>query len=172
DRSPATVQESAATCEFPVTVADATGTEVTVEERPERVTTLSPSAAQTMWEIGGRSQVVGVTRYGAYLEGADAKTNVSGAGNAVISVEKVVGTEPDLVLAPNVVPNETVSSLRNAGLTVVKFEAATSVDDVRTKTTLVGNLTGNCEGAATANEWMTRNVRAAENATADADRPR
>ncbi|MFC4358835.1 PGF-CTERM-anchored ABC transporter substrate-binding protein [Halobium salinum] len=160
------VAVQAGTCEFPVSATDATGTEVAVEERPERVTTLSPSAAQTMWEVGGESQVVGVTRFASYLDGAESKANVSGSGQAAISVEKVVGTEPDLVLAPNVVPNQTVTQLRDAGLTVVKFEAATSVEDVREKTTLVGELTGNCEGAAQANAWMMQNVAAAENATA------
>jgi iron complex transport system substrate-binding protein len=166
--SPA-LQESG-TCEFPVTVTDVTGTEVTVEERPERVTTLAPSAAQTMWEIGGKEQVVGVSRYASYLNGTESLANVSG-GSGGVSVETVVETEPDLVLAPNVVPNETVAALRDAGLTVVKFEKATSIEDVREKTTLIGELTGNCEGAAETNAWVTANVEAARNATSDVDRP-
>ena len=159
------------TCEFPVTTTDATGTEVTVTERPERVTTLQPSAAQTMWEIGGRDQVVGVSKYATYLDGAGERTNISTGGFGGASVEKVVGTEPDLVLAPNVVRNETIQSLRNAGLTVFKFEGAGDIADVRQKTTLIGKLTGNCAGAAEANAWMTANVEAVSEATADTERP-
>jgi len=41
---PETANQSA----FPVTLTDATGTEVTLDERPERVTTTNPSAAQVM----------------------------------------------------------------------------------------------------------------------------
>ncbi|WP_435126842.1 PGF-CTERM-anchored ABC transporter substrate-binding protein [Halobaculum sp. D14] len=157
----------AAQCSFPFTATDATGTEVTVEEKPERVTTLAPSAAQTMWEIGGKSQVVGVSRHATYLDGAESRTNVS-AGFSV-SVEAVVGTNPDLVLAPNVIPTDTVTALRNAGLKVFYMSAATSVADVRNKTTLIGRLTGNCRGAAEANAWMTANVDAAAQATADVE---
>jgi iron complex transport system substrate-binding protein len=159
-----------AACTFPFSATDATGTEVTVEQRPERVTTLAPSAAQTMWEIGGKSQVVGVSKYASYLDGAGERTNISTGGFGV-STEKIVGTQPDLVLAPNVVPNATVTKLRDSGLTVYKFEAAKSIADVREKTTLFGKLTGNCAGAAAANEWMMDNVDTAESATSDVDEP-
>ena len=156
-------------CEFPVTRTDATGTEVTIEQRPERVTTLAPSAAQTMWEIGGKSQVVGVSQFASYLSDADERANVSAAGRGV-SVEKIVATEPDLVLAPGVISPETVESLRDAGLTVFALPQSTSIADVRNKTTLIGRLTGNCAGATATNEWMTANVETAREATADRDR--
>ena len=162
--------QSQTQCSFPFSATDATGTEVTVEERPERVTTLAPSAAQTMWEIGGREQVVGVSQFASYLEGADSRTNVSASGFGV-NVEKVVSTEPDLVLAPNAIGNETVTKLRDAGLTVFRFEAATSIEEIEQKTTLVGQLTGNCEGAATANAWMNQNVEAAQSAVDGAEQP-
>lgn len=162
--------QSQTQCSFPFSATDATGTEVAVEERPERVTTLAPSAAQTMWEIGGREQVVGVSQFASYLEGADSRTNVSASGFGV-NVEKVVSTEPDLVLAPNAIGNETVTKLRDAGLTVFRFEAATSIEEIEQKTTLVGQLTGNCEGAATANAWMNQNVEAAQSAVDGAEQP-
>jgi iron complex transport system substrate-binding protein len=158
-------------CSFPVSTTDATGTEVTVAERPERVTTLLPSAAQTMWEIGGREQVVGVTRFASYLDGAESRTVVSGAEGGV-SVEAVIGTEPDLVLAPNGTTSGTVGALRDAGLTVYVFPLQGSIADVRETTTATGRLTGNCEGAARANAWMTANVDAARAATADREPPR
>lgn len=157
-------------CEFPVTMTDASGTEVTVDDEPERVTTLAPSAAQTMWEIGGKGQVVGVTQFALYLDGAGSKANVSASGGFGVSVEKVVGTEPDLVLAPNVTSRETVQSLRDAGLTVYLFETATSIEDIAEKTTTIGRLTGNCHGAAETNAWMEANVEAASEVTADVER--
>ena len=157
-------------CSFPVTLTDATGTEVTIDERPERVTTTNPSAAQTMWEIGGRDQVVGLTQYALYLEGAENRTNVS-AGFGV-NVEKVVGTNPDLVLAPNASAGD-VEPLRQAGLTVYHFRASENVSDIRRKTARTGRLTGNCDGASEANAWMDANVEAVRNVTADVeDRPR
>ncbi|MDS0222020.1 PGF-CTERM-anchored ABC transporter substrate-binding protein [Haloarcula sp. S1AR25-5A] len=165
----ATAPTQADDCSFPVTMTDATGTEVTIEERPERITTTNPSAAQTMWEIGGRSQVVGLTQYASYLDGAANRTNVSASFG--VSVERVVGTEPDLVLAPNASAGD-VAPLRQAGLTVYHFPAATTIDDIRAKTTTTGRLTGNCEGATEANAWMDANVDAVRQVTAAVeDRP-
>jgi iron complex transport system substrate-binding protein len=150
-------------CSFPVTRTDATGTAVTVESEPQRIVTLSPSAAQTLWEIGAREKVVGVTQYATYLDGAGTLTNVSGAGRQP-NIEQVVGLNPDLVLAPNVVQNSTVRRLRNAGLTVFRFEAAGSIEDVAAKTRLIGRLVGACEGAdriATAMEERVSTIREA-----------
>ncbi|USZ68601.1 PGF-CTERM-anchored ABC transporter substrate-binding protein [Halorussus salilacus] len=161
-----------AECSFPATHTDATGTEVTVEESPERVTTLSPSAAQTMWELGAEEQVVGLTQYALYLDGADSRTNVSAAGNQTVSVEKVVSTDPDLVLAPNVIPNETVERLRDAGLTVYKTRFATSLDDIYAKTERIGELTGNCEAADETVASMRDRVETVEEAVENSESPR
>jgi len=165
----ATADTQADDCSFPVTMTDATGTEVTIEERPERVTTTNPSAAQTMWEIDGRSQVVGLTQYASYLDGAESRTNVSASFG--VNVERVVGTNPDLVIAPNASAGD-VAPLRQAGLTVYHLPAATTIEDIRAKTATIGRLTGNCEGASEANAWMDANVDAVRQVTADAeDRP-
>ncbi|MFW5978252.1 MAG: PGF-CTERM-anchored ABC transporter substrate-binding protein [Halohasta sp.] len=156
---------------FPVTLTDATGTEVTLDERPERVTTTSPSAAQVMWELDADSQVVGLTQFAHYLEGAESRQNVSSTELGV-SVERVVATEPDLVLAPNATSVETVEALRDAGLTVYHFPAATDFEDVADKTSTIGQLTGNEQAARETNAWMWHNVEAIEAMTAEADSPR
>ncbi|NUE02379.1 ABC transporter substrate-binding protein [Halorubraceae archaeon YAN] len=162
--------QTAEECEFPITLTDATGEEVTLEEPPERVTTTNPSVAQIMWEIGGAEQVVGTSQFAHYLDGAEDRTNVSSTEFGV-NIELVVSTEPDLVLAPSATSVETVEALRDAGLTVYHFPEETDFDEVREATTIVGQLTGNCEGAAEANAWMDANVEAAATATTDADRP-
>ena len=165
----ATSQQTGQDCSFPVTMTDATGTEITIEERPDRVTTTNPSAAQTMWEIGGKEQVVGLTQYASYLNGSESRTNVSASFG--VSVERVAGTEPDLVIAPNASAGD-VEGLRQAGLTVYHLPAATDIDDISTKTTTIGRLTGNCQGATETNTWMNANVETVRNLTADIeDRP-
>jgi iron complex transport system substrate-binding protein len=139
--------QTSGTCSFPVTATDATGTEVTVESEPQRIVTLQPSAAQTLWEIGAREKVVGVSQYADFLAGADTLTNISGAGQQFVNIEEVVGLNPDLVLAPNTIPNATVETLRNAGVTVFKLDFAGSFDDIYSKTNQTGRLVGACEGA-------------------------
>lgn len=159
-------------CSFPITESDATGTQVTVDEEPQRIVTLSPSAAQTMWEIGGREKVVGVTKHATYLDGAEAKENVSGAGMTTVVPEKVVALQPDLVLAPNIVDDETVRTLRDSGLTVYKFEESESIEDIYAKTELIGALTGECQGASETVTWMKDRVRTVERAVEGEERPK
>lgn len=172
DGAPSPADHTPPECSFPVTLTDATGTEVTVNEAPETVVTLSPSAAQTMWELGAQGKVVGVTQYATYLEGASEKANVSGSGQSFASVEKVVALDPDLVLAPNVVPNETVSKLRDAGLTVYKTEGATSIEDVMQKTETVARLTDECAASADVVDGMRADLETVSQAVDGEDRPR
>ncbi|WP_435153142.1 PGF-CTERM-anchored ABC transporter substrate-binding protein [Haladaptatus sp. DFWS20] len=160
------------TCSFPVTKTDATGTDVTIEKEPQRIVTLSPSAAQTMWEIGGKQKVVGVTKYSAYLDGANGKANVSGAGTTTVVAEKVVAQNPDLVLAPNIIPDQTVQKLRDAGLTVYKFREAKSLEDIYAKTELTGQLTGECQGATETVSWMKDRIQTVRQAVKGEDRPK
>ncbi|MEZ3164622.1 PGF-CTERM-anchored ABC transporter substrate-binding protein [Halorubrum sp. RMP-47] len=155
-------------CGFPFNATDATGETIRLEERPERITTLNPSAAQTLWELGQQDRVVGVSQFAFYLDGAEERANVSAEFGA--SVERVVDTEPDLVLAPNSSAAD-VGPLREQGLTVYHFPAATSIDDIAEKTETIGRLVGACEAASETNEEMYDAVDAAENRTADVDRP-
>lgn len=158
-------------CDYPLTVTDAIGTEVTVEEEPERIVTLAPSAAQTIWRIGAREKVVGLSMHASFLEGASARTNVS-ADPLSTELETVVALEPDLVLAPNVTSRAEVEDLREQGLTVVYFETASSVDDVIDKTATIGQLVGACEGtAATIEEMVTTLERIQATVPPEDERP-
>lgn len=157
-------------CEFPVTVTDAGGTEVTIPAEPRRIVTLNPSAAQTMWDIGGRKKVVGVTKYARYLEGAGNRTVISGE-NDIVAFERVIDLRPDLVLAPSATPNDTVATLREAGQRVYHFREERTVDDVFTKVRLVGRLTGECEGAARTVASMRSSLAAVNRTVEGRDRP-
>lgn len=158
-------------CGYPVTLTDATETEVTVEAEPDRVVTLAPSAAQTMWHLEAEEKVVGVSMHADFLEGAGDRTNVS-ADPFTTDLETVVALEPDLVLAPNVTPVGEVDDLRDLGLTVVHFETATSIDDVINKTETIGELVGACSAATTTIDEMRTTLQRIDSAVpARADRP-
>jgi iron complex transport system substrate-binding protein len=155
-------------CGFPYNATDATGETVRLEERPDRITTISPSAAQTLWELGAQDRVVGVSQFAFYLDGAEERANVSASFGA--SVERVVDTEPDLVLAPNSSAAD-VEPLREQGLTVYHFPAATSIDDIAEKTETTGRLVGACGAANETNAEMYDAVEAADERTSGVDRP-
>ncbi|RDZ55064.1 cobalamin ABC transporter substrate-binding protein [Haloferax sp. Atlit-4N] len=167
-----TAQQQPAQCTFPMTVTDATGTEVTITDDPERVVTTNPSAAQTMWELGARDEVVGVSQYAMYLDGASEKGNVSGSGG--LNVEAVIGLEPDLVLVPNSSYNaepDRVGQLRSADISVVVFESGKSLDAVANKTERVGRMTGNCEAGVERAGEMRESMEHMRQALDGAERP-
>jgi iron complex transport system substrate-binding protein len=159
-------------CSYPMTVEDATGTEVTVESEPEDVVVLAPSAAQTMWAIGAKDKVVGmpVNQYTDYLNGTDSRTDVV---NSALQpkTETIVGLEPDLVLAPNILDNETVESLRDRGLTVYRFDSAGTLADVYDKTRLTGRLVGEYDNASRTSARMRAEVDAIQGAVEGQERP-
>lgn len=157
-------------CSFPVSETDVTGTEVTVDERPERIVALQPSDAQILWDIGAQDRVVGmpVNQYTSYLDDRSGKTDVSGEG----VVEKVVGLQPDVVLAANVTDPGTVEALRRTGVTVYHFGRVTSLDGIGRNLETVGRLIGSCESAREGADEFRLAVARAEAAHANAtDRP-
>ena len=146
---PAADLAAQANCSFPTTATDATGTEVTVEGEPEEVVALGASTAQTLWEIGAKEKVVGmpVDSTTASLDGSENRTGIYQADGFTVATEQVIGLDADLVLAANVIPNETVTALREAGLTVFKFDPANSLSGVYEKTELMGQFVGACAEA-------------------------
>ncbi|MFP4529777.1 MAG: PGF-CTERM-anchored ABC transporter substrate-binding protein [Halodesulfurarchaeum sp.] len=165
-----TAQEETETDPFPLTVTDATGEEVTIEEPPERVVTLAPSAAQTMYEIGAQEKVVGISDRGTYLDWDEEKAIISNDDGAV-STEEVVAQEPDIVLAPDIIGDDKVEQLREAGLTVYNFESATSMDDVVEKTRLTGELVGSADDANALADEMEESLEIVRTAVEDEERP-
>ncbi|QGN07291.1 PGF-CTERM sorting domain-containing protein [Halorhabdus sp. CBA1104] len=164
--------ETTANCTYPIEVTDANGATVTIEEEPERVVTLAPSASQVMWEIGAQEKVVGmpVNPYTSYLDGSAQKQNVVGQEGQP-QTETIIGLEPDLVLAPNIVSEDAVAQLRNAGLTVYRFDQAASISDVVEKTRLTGRLVGEYDTAREISARTEATLRAYRNATSGAERP-
>ena len=161
-------------CEFPVSVTDATGTEVVIEEEPDEVVALGPSTAQTLWEIGADEKVTGmpVNQYTEDLDGAEERENVFEADDFTVDLETVIDLDPDLVIAPSVIGEEDVESLRDAGLTVYLVGPESSIDDVRESVALKGELVGECEGATETVEWMDEQIAEIEaNAPEGDDRP-
>ncbi|MCD2201604.1 PGF-CTERM-anchored ABC transporter substrate-binding protein [Halobacterium sp. KA-4] len=166
-----TTNTQALECSFPLEQTDASGHDVTLNEEPQRIVTLNPSAAQTMWELGAREKVVGVSQFAGFLDGAESREVVTSGFPSSVEVEKVISLDPDLVLAPNTIPDDSVTQLRDAGVTVYRFAMAASIEDIYQKTKTIGQLTGACSGAdATVTEMQT-DIQTIEAAVEGAEQP-
>ncbi len=160
-------------CEFPVELEDASGETVVVEEEPERVVALQPNAAQHMWSIGAQEKVVGmpVNQFTAYLNGSENRTNVLN-DEGFSDPETVVDLEPDLVLAPDIVPDETVETLRDANVTVYRYPLINSFEQMYATVEDVGLLVGEFESAAETTASVAGTIQAIEAAVEDEASPR
>ncbi|MFP8891561.1 PGF-CTERM-anchored ABC transporter substrate-binding protein [Natrialbaceae archaeon A-CW2] len=168
----ATSAQAEPACEYPVSLTDATGETVTLEEPPERIVTLNPSDANTIFEIGADDRLVGMpVGDGTSRLDAEGQTDITEDDGFTVDSETVVGLEPDIVLAANVSSVEQVDQLRDAGLTVYHFPEATSLEDVAENVAITGTLSGECDGATETLTWMDQRLDLLESAVADAEHP-
>lgn len=126
--------ESAA--EYPFTIKDDTGTEVTFAEAPAKVVTLVPSETEIMFAIGAGDQVVGVDEYSNYPEEAASKQKV---GDMTTNIEAVAALEPDLVLASASMNTDAIAQLRELDIPVFASEP-TTYDATVAKIELIGKI--------------------------------
>jgi iron complex transport system substrate-binding protein len=165
-------------CEFPLTVEDNTGETVEIDQEPEEVVTLLPSVAQQIWEMDAEEKVTGmpVREWTAYLEGSQNRTHVlefdESVGLSVPNTEVIVDLDPDIVLAPNEVPEESVTELRDAGQTVYYYERPGSLAELTGLIERTGQLIGECTAATDVVEEMNSTIELVESAVADEERPR
>lgn len=131
-----------ALCSEPVTaitITDDAGTTVTLNITPQRLISLSPSNTEILGALGLLDKVAGVTDYCDYPEEVK---NIPRIGSyTAVSIEKVTAERPDLVIASDKTPKETISRLREIGLTVIVI-APKNVDHVLRDIRLFGEITG------------------------------
>ncbi|HYJ00308.1 MAG TPA: ABC transporter substrate-binding protein [Thermoleophilaceae bacterium] len=135
--APEAAGEPAAESAFPVTVRDATR-RVTVERRPERIVSLSPSATETLFAVGAGDQVIAVDDESDWPRGVPTTDLSSYQPN----VEAIAGHRPDLVVVPASVPRDVISGLRRLGLTVLAEPAPDVLGDAYHQIRELGIATG------------------------------
>ncbi len=127
---------------FPVTI-DAPNGPVTIEERPDRIVSISPTSTEVLFAVGAGEQVVAVDDQSNYPPEAPV-TDLSGF---TPNVEAIAAYEPDLVFL-SYDPGEIVAGLEALGIPVIMHPAAVTLDDAYAQWEQVGAATGNLAGAA------------------------
>lgn len=122
---------------FPVTVTDDAG-EVTIEERPEAIVSLSPTSTEMLFAIGAGGQVVAVDDFSNFPEEAPT-TDLSGF---TPNVEAILEYEPDLVVLSGD-SNDVVAGLTEAGVPVLQYGSANDLDTAFNQFEALGTATGN-----------------------------
>ncbi|XKE94120.1 ABC transporter substrate-binding protein [Metaplanococcus flavidus] len=145
--TPAEPPEEVAEAEFPVTLVDAMGEEVVIEEEPQAIVSMIPSNTEIAYELGLGEKIVGVSDFDNYPEET---ADVEKIGGQEFNVEKIISLEPDLVLAHESglgMGTEGLQQLTDAGLTVFVVDNAESFEEVYDTITVIGQATGSTEEA-------------------------
>ncbi len=150
---------------FPVTI-EAGGAVVTIESRPERIVSLSPTATEMLFSIGAGDQVVAVDSFSYYPPEAPV-TDLSGFEP---NVEAVVGFEPDLVVL-SFDPGDVVSGLEAAGVVALVVPTAVTLDDTYTQIEQLGAATGRIGDAAELVGQMQADIAALAASVPERDEP-
>jgi iron complex transport system substrate-binding protein len=122
---------------FPVTVESSDGP-VTIEQRPVRIVSLSPTATESLFAIGAGDQVVAVDDQSNY----PAEAPVTKLSGYTPNLEAIAGYEPDLVIAA-FDPGELVRGLRRLEIPVLLQDAAVNLDEAYAQIEALGAVTGN-----------------------------
>ncbi|MDD1686713.1 cobalamin-binding protein [Methanoregula sp.] len=122
-----------------ITVTDDAGTVITLNATPQRIVSLAPSNTELLAALGLLDHMVGVTDVCDYPPGVSTIPRIG--GYSAISTEKVAAARPDLVVASDITPQETVSRLRGLGLQVVVVSPHNIGEMIR-DVGMLGTLTG------------------------------
>jgi len=138
EESGASVAED--TFAYPLTLTDAYGNEVTVEEEPETIVTVSPALTEIVYALGGEDKLIGRSDYDDYPEDVFDVQSVGAID--MPDVELIVSLDPDVVLASSIFSEEAYNALTDAGITVVIIKDETSLDGVTLYIETVADVIG------------------------------
>jgi len=136
--------------EYPLTITDASGEEMTFEEAPQRIVSIAPHQTEILFALGLGDRVVGVSEYDNYPEEALTKPKV---GNIQGDVEALLAVEPDLVIAGVSLNGATIKGLRDLGVRVFATEPE-NIDQVIESILTIGLITDAQEAAQQIAEKM------------------
>ena len=127
---------------FPVTVTAANG-DITIEERPAAIVSLSPTATEILFAVGAGDQVVAVDSNSTFPPEAPITDLQAFEPN----VEAIAEHEPDLVVISDDI-DDLLASLEALEIPVIHQTAAVTLVDTYAQIEALGAATGRSEGAA------------------------
>jgi iron complex transport system substrate-binding protein len=136
---------------FPVQLTPPGGTPITLDKRPERIVSLSPSATETLYAVGAGTQVVAVDSASDYPAQVP-KTTLSGLSP---DPEAIAAKNPDLVVV-SADTTKLSAALAKTGVKTLVLPDAKTLDAAYAQFELLGKATGHeAQGADVAKQTKT-----------------
>ena len=144
ERQKDTSAESANTDGFPVELRPEGAPAITLEERPERIVSLSPATTETLYAVGAGDQVVAVDEMSTVPEEAP-RTQMSGLNP---DPEQLAGYDSDLVIVDSDTDGKLTEALDKAGIQTLVLPAPQTLESMYAQFELIGEATGHAEEGA------------------------
>lgn len=159
-----TTSENIGETQYPLTIQDASGTEITIEEEPERIVSTSPSETEILFALGLGDKVVGVSDYADYPEAALEKERVGGVVDP--NAEAIIALEPDLVISGISMSDDVADKLRNLDLVTYKNDGQ-SLEEILDNILKIGQVVNAQTEAEELVAEMQADIDAVKEAVAD-----
>ncbi|CAM2947743.1 ABC transporter substrate-binding protein [Vibrio rarus] len=128
---------------FPVTVTDASNTQITLESAPQKISSKSLFSDEVLLDLIAPERFSSVTKF---VDDPHYSTVVGKMPAAVprldLNVERILANRPDLVLAGSWSDSGRIQQLRSAGINVFLIGVPHSYDDIKKLIKLVGKMVG------------------------------
>lgn len=134
---PTTEVEGEETLEYPITVLDDTGYQVTLDKEPDKIISLAPGNTEILFALGLSEKIIGVDNYSNYPEEAESIEKIGDAFN--LNMEKIIELEPDLILTLKG-NEEAISEFLDLGIAVYTLDV-NNMDNVLEDISEIGKLT-------------------------------
>ncbi len=152
----------------PITLIDGLGRTVELAQPARAIVTLGPSSLESLFAIGAGGYIIGREEFSTYPDEANEITSVGSLWEG-LPFEAIVALEPDLVIAPQIISPEQVTSLEDLGLTVFWQANPNDFEGLYTNLTELATLTGQEDEAVTLIEEISQRVATVEAVIATVD---
>lgn len=124
--------------DYPLTITDSTGSQVTIEKEPKKVVSFSPVVTETVAAIGRENILVGRTSFCDYPQSVE---SIPVVGDLTThNMELVAGVEPDVVLASAFVDEGTKEQLKQLGIPLVVTYSSESFNGAYDDIEMIGKI--------------------------------
>lgn len=154
---------------YPVTVTDVKGRTVTIDKKPERIVSLTPSNTEILFALGLGDKVVGVDAYSNYPEQTKDIKKVGDFNGP--NIELITQLKPDLVVAGGYIQDDAIKKLEDMKITTISSEAA-GLQQIYEMIELTGKVTGTQDKAEQLIQQLKDNIKAISDKTAGVDKPK
>lgn len=149
--------------QYPITVKDASGAEVTISKKPQKIVSVTLATDEILLSLVDKSRIKALT----YMSVDPNLSNVVDAASDIPEkvegkAEKIIPLEPDLVFVGDWHSKEFIQQLKDANLNVYVTKTPSTINEVKNNICKISYILGEIKKGIDVIQWMDNKLRAIE----------